>query len=426
MDANAYLNSLGIEVTEAAQAAIGRLALAGEFVLGGARGALLRPKRGDVSGRYLEILAGAGFAFLIVDGGAYPAFYAREGEGLGPVRALPIADPKRFPSQEVLAAWTRIIRTAAGRGEGACLGVAQLVARLADGGVFGPALVRTNSDVPISLLGGGKSVAADPLRTAAALLAGFRVRPDSPEELVRLTVALSSLLPDKGQFSGLAETLTPLVRIRGLGARRLLASCGAGAEMAALVGAGGTLVLPNELHILEPLLERLLPGVERRFTDFLPSTFERPYDGAIIIPPVGIQLSGPHLSSSDLAKRAGKARGRVAAEILFVEHALAALADGGLLVAVLPEGILSSAGHADFRQWLLEQAQLLAVVSLPAGACFQGTGVKCSIVLLRKPAPVDDYPILMADLEADDLGGDIEAVRSKLDALIEQGVATCA
>ena len=35
MDANAYLSSLGIEVTEAAQAAIGRLALAGEFVLGG-------------------------------------------------------------------------------------------------------------------------------------------------------------------------------------------------------------------------------------------------------------------------------------------------------------------------------------------------------------------------------------------------------
>lgn len=426
MDANAYLSSLGIEVTEAAQGAIGRLALAGEFVLAGERGAVLRPKRGDVSGRYLEILAGAGFTFLIVDGGAYPAFYAREGEGLGPVRALPIADPKRFPSQDVLAAWARLIHTSAVRGEAARLGVAQLVARLADEGVFGPALAGTNNDVPISRLGGDKSVAAEPLRTAAALLAGFRVHPDSPDELARLTITLSSLLPNKGQFSGLAEKLIPLVQIRGLGARRLLVSCGAGAEIAALVGAEGTLVLPNELHILEPLLEWLLPGVESRFTDFLQSTFARPFDSVIIIPPVGLQLSGPQLGTFGLAKRGGKARGRVAAEILFVEYALTALADGGLLMAVLPEGILSSAGHADFRQWLLEQAQLLAVVSLPAGTCFQGAGVRCSIVLLRKPAPVDDYPILMADLEADGLKGDIEAVRSKLEALLMQGVAACA
>ena len=35
LDANTYLNSLGIDVTDAAQPVIGRLALAGEFVLAG-------------------------------------------------------------------------------------------------------------------------------------------------------------------------------------------------------------------------------------------------------------------------------------------------------------------------------------------------------------------------------------------------------
>ena len=89
LDANIYLGSLGIEVTDAAQPVVGRLALAGEFVLGSERGVLLRPKRGDVSDRYLELLAGEGYAFVIVDGGSYPSFYAREQEGLVPVRALP-------------------------------------------------------------------------------------------------------------------------------------------------------------------------------------------------------------------------------------------------------------------------------------------------------------------------------------------------
>lgn len=424
MNANTYLSSLGIEVVEAAQAALGRLALAGEFMLGGERGVLIRPKRGDVSDRYLEILVGEGYAFVIVDGGGYPAFYAREGDGLAPVRALPIADPRRFPSQSVLAGWAQLIRAAAGRGEAARLGVAQLVARLEGDGLFGPALVRATDDVPIERLGGDKSVAAEPLRTAAALLAGFRVRPGSPEELVGLVVALSSLLPDKGQFSGLTENLAPLVQTRRLGARRLLVSSGGGAEVAALLGAEGTIVLPSELRILDPLLERLLPDVERVFSDFLQSNFERPYDAVIIVPPLGLQLDGAQFGRFELAKRGGKARGRVAAEVLFVEHALAAMADGGLLVAVLPEGLLSSAGHADFRHWLLEHARLLAVVSLPAGTCFHGTGVKCSVMLLQKPAPTDDYPILMVDVDANDLRG-IETARSRLDEFLEREVATC-
>ncbi len=426
LDANAYLNSLGIEVTEAEKSAIGRLALAGEFVLGGERGVLLRPKRGDVSDRYLELLAAEGYAFVIVDGGSYPSFYAREGEGLGLVRALPIADPQHYPSQEVLGGWAQLVRSAAGRGEAVPVGVAQLVARLDNEEVFGPALVRTSSDVPVSRLGGDASVAAEPLRTAAALLAGFRLHPRSPGELVRLMVAVSSLLPDKGQFSGLTEDLAPLVQARQLGARRLLVSGGAGAEVAALLGVEGAVVLPSELRVLEPLLERVLPGVDRVFADFLESTFEQSFDGVIVVPPLGRQLGGAQLGRFELAKRGGKTRTRVAAELLFVEHALAATADGGVVVTVLPEGLLSSAGHADFREWLLEHARLLAVVSLPAGTCFRGTGVKCSVVLLQKPAPAGDYPILMVDVEAEGLGGDVEAARSKLDKFLEREVAACA
>lgn len=426
MNANTYLSSLGIEVTEAAQAALGRLALAGEFLLDGERGVLLHPKRGDVSDRYLEMLSGAGYAFVIADGGGYPAVYAREGEGLAPMRALPIAEPRQFPSQDVLAAWVSLLRTAAGRGEAGHLAVAQLVARLEDDGTFGTSLVRTKGDTPISRLGGDESVAPEPFRTAAALLAGFRMRPQSPKELTRLLVALSSLMSGGGQFSGLPEVLAPLIQAPRLGVRRLLVSGGPGAEATALLGGQGTIVLPRERSFLEPLLARLLPDAELLYTDFLRSHFEQPFDGIVIVPPLGLQLSGPQLAGFQLAKRGGKLRGRVAAEILFVEHALAALSDGGLLVVVLPEGLLSSAGHADFRQWTLEHARLLSVVSLPAGTCFNGSGMKCSVVLLRKPASADDYPILMVNVQADDLSADIASACSKLMEFLEQEVAACA
>ena len=426
MDANTYLNSLGIEVTEPAQPAIGRLALAGEFTVGKARGVILRPKRGDVSDRYLDLLAAHDYAFVVVDGGRYPAVYARDGAALAPVRALPIDTPRHFPSEEVLAAWRHLIRSSAGhRGDAAQIGVAQLVACLGHG-VAVPERVSPDDDVPLSQIGGSKSTAEEPVRTAAALLAGFRLCPSSPDELARLVIAVSSLLPGRGQFLGLNDVVAPLLRVRQLGERRLLVSGGAGAEVGVLFGARGTVVLPSELRFLEPLLERLLPDVERVFSDFLQSRFSEPFDGVVVVPPLGQLMNGAQVRQFVLARRGGKARHRVASELLFVEHALAATRRGGVLVFVLPEGVLSSAGHADFRAWLLDHTRLLAVIGLPSGTCFRGTSVRCSVVLLRKLTTTDDYPILMIDTEAGDLPRDVEAARSKLDDVLVREVTECA
>ena len=425
VDANTYLNSLGIEVTEPAQPAIGRLALVGEFTVGKARGVILRPKRGGVSDRYLDLLAAHDYAFVVVDGGRYPAVYARDGAALGPVWALPIDTPRHFPSEEILAAWRHLIRSAAGhRGDAAQIGVAQLAACLGDG-VSAPERIRPDDDIPIERIGGTKSTVAEPLRTAAGLLAGFRLRPSSPDELARLVVAVSSLLPGRGQFLGLNDIVASLLRIRQLGERRLLVSGGAGAEIGVLFGARGCVLLPSELRFLEPLLKRLLPDVERVFSDFLRSRFSDSFDGVVVVPPLGQLMNGAQIRQFVLAKRGGKARRRVASELLFVEYALAATVEGGLLVIVLPEGVLSSAGHADFRAWLLDHAQLLAVVSLPSGTCFRSTSVKCSVVLLRKRPTTDDYPILMIDTEADDLRRDVEAAKSKVVAFLEQEAAEC-
>ena len=130
LTATTYLTSLGLQVTDAPQRMIGRLAIAGEFVLDGRRGVLLRPKRGVVSERYLELLVDEGYAFVVVDDGVYPSIYASEGASLAPIRALPVFEKSRFPAREVLTAWARLIRLAAGRGDAARLGAAQLVAYL--------------------------------------------------------------------------------------------------------------------------------------------------------------------------------------------------------------------------------------------------------------------------------------------------------
>lgn len=426
MDANAYLNSLGIEVTEPAQPAIGRLALAGEFTVGNARGVILRPKRGGVSDRYLELLAAQDYGFVVVDGGRYPAVYAHDGVALAPVRAFPIDTPRHFPSDEVFAAWRQLIRSSASpRGNAAQIGVAQLVACLGHG-VAVPERVSPDDDVPLNQIGGSKSTAEEPLRTAAALLAGFRLCPSSPDELARLVVAVSSLLPGRGQFLGLNEIVAPLLWVGQLGERRLLVSGGAGAEVGVLLGARGFVVLPNELCVLDPLLERLLPDVECVFSDFLQTRFSEPFDGVVVVPPLGLLINGAQARQFVLAKRGGKVRHRIASELLFVEHALAAARRGGVLVLVLPEGALSSAGHADFRAWLLDHTRLLAVIGLPSGTCFRSTSVKCSVVLLRKLPPTCDYPILMVDMEAGDLRRDVEAARSILDEVLQREIAGCA
>ena len=80
------------------------------------------------------------------------------------------------------------------------VGVAQLVACLGNG-VAVPERVSPNDDVPLKQIGGTKATDEEPLRTAVALLAGFRLRPSSPDELARLMVAVSSLLPGKANSS---------------------------------------------------------------------------------------------------------------------------------------------------------------------------------------------------------------------------------
>jgi type I restriction enzyme M protein len=74
-------------------------------------------------------------------------------------------------------------------------------------------------------------------------------------------------------------------------------------------------------------------------------------------------------------------------ELLFLGVMMKALAQGGRCAVVVPEGLLfgSTGAHVELRRKLVEDFELLAVVSLPAGVFKPYAGVKTAVLVFRRP-----------------------------------------
>jgi type I restriction enzyme M protein len=74
-------------------------------------------------------------------------------------------------------------------------------------------------------------------------------------------------------------------------------------------------------------------------------------------------------------------------ELLFLGVMMEALAPGGRCAVVVPEGLLfgSTSAHKELRRKLVEDYDLLAVVSLPAGVFKPYAGVKTGVLIFRRP-----------------------------------------
>ena len=74
-------------------------------------------------------------------------------------------------------------------------------------------------------------------------------------------------------------------------------------------------------------------------------------------------------------------------ELLFLGLGMEALAPGGRCAVIVPEGALfgSTSAHIELRRKLVEDYELLAVISLPAGVFKPYAGVKTGILIFRKP-----------------------------------------
>jgi type I restriction enzyme M protein len=74
-------------------------------------------------------------------------------------------------------------------------------------------------------------------------------------------------------------------------------------------------------------------------------------------------------------------------ELLFLGVMMEAMAPGGRCAVVVPEGLLfgSTNAHKELRRKLIEEYNLLAVVSLPAGVFKPYAGVKTGILVFQRP-----------------------------------------
>ena len=71
-------------------------------------------------------------------------------------------------------------------------------------------------------------------------------------------------------------------------------------------------------------------------------------------------------------------------QVLFVELCLRLLKDGGRMAIVLPDGVLGNEGDGHVRQFIRDNAEILAVVDCPQATFMPHTGTKTSLLLLRK------------------------------------------
>ncbi len=74
-------------------------------------------------------------------------------------------------------------------------------------------------------------------------------------------------------------------------------------------------------------------------------------------------------------------------ELLFLGVMMISLAPGGRCAVVVPEGLLfgPSSAHIELRRKLVEDFDLLAVVSLPAGVFKPYAGVKTAVIVFQRP-----------------------------------------
>lgn len=88
-------------------------------------------------------------------------------------------------------------------------------------------------------------------------------------------------------------------------------------------------------------------------------------------------------------------------QILFIERCLQLLKPGGKMAIVLPDGLFGNPSDSYIWRYILDEARILAIVSLPPETFLPSTHTKTSVLFLEKKTSNDtkDYPIFMAIAE---------------------------
>ena len=426
MGAQEYIKARGIGVTPLDNVSVGRLSIDAEFKFAGKRGVVVSPKRGSVSDRYLSLLSAEGVSFVVAEGGSTLSFYAspqKAGE-LHPVRALKPVKARLFPSKELFEYLSALLRQNVKKRESIDAVVSNLlVTRIADEeagkeDAWACSIAGTVDECSnlVSRIKGklkDAEVNAEGVLRLCAVLTGFRLKPSTPEESAQLIDWVARAIDDKKCIHGLPLVLSPVFQSLGenVGSITVVTSA-VGAQFSALSGLGNDeVVLENGNHELLPLLQVLYPQTAFIDDGYLESKSAKKKDAVVLILPFGrsMQLKKDAAMTSPFFK-GNPASKKYPAEYLYIIKAIEQSKPEGLITVVLPEGILSGASHRAFRNWLLDVVQILGVVSLPPGFCFSGTGIRCSVLFMKKAKQLpDDYSISMIELRQEDVDSDVIA-----------------
>ncbi|WP_296854886.1 N-6 DNA methylase [uncultured Methanobrevibacter sp.] len=104
-------------------------------------------------------------------------------------------------------------------------------------------------------------------------------------------------------------------------------------------------------------------------------------------------------NKKDKSWEMGKLKDKEAPQYLFIERCLDLLVPGGKMGIVLPDGVLGNDKLGYLRQYISENAQILAVIDVPLETFMPHTSTKTSVLILKKLSKEDipdDYPIFMA------------------------------
>jgi len=156
------------------------------------------------------------------------------------------------------------------------------------------------------------------------------------------------------------------------------------------------------------------------------SAYSNKVDVILTNPPFGARFpmdtiqSEFHKSLSFFGKTL-KSSSSVDSELLFIDRDLELLKDGGYMLMVVPDGVVSAKGiAATFRQQLSTEIQIKAIVELPPTTFAQaGTRTKTSIVYLQKTKNPKNTPVFMAVVK--DLGFQVSA-RKGVQVKVPSGV----
>jgi len=217
------------------------------------------------------------------------------------------------------------------------------------------------------------------------------------------TLVVNNLRGDRGEYFTPEPLVSTLCKITDLNesCRTIDPACGSGGFLygAFRAGVSATNLFGSELsndvggaaqtrvQILGGIRDQVRIGDAFKSLEDLYGTFDR----VLMNPPFGSRTKIENVGVLSNFELSTLRHGRLhdpqplAPEILFLELAMKLLRPGGIVGTVIPDGVLQNSTSKFVRDWLLRNANLIAVISCPSVTFVPyGTGVKTSLIMLEK------------------------------------------